>query len=110
VISPAALAPVAPDPDRHPDRRSAQWLLALASRLIEEVGALVSAADAAGQRVASFAADGEVRFASAEERAAFTEELAAALAGLVARYHVAAAPGARRHRIVVAVHPSAPEA
>lgn len=109
VISPAAMAPVAPNPERHPDRRSAQWLLALAGRLIQDVGALIAGADAAGQRVASFAADGEVRFACAEDRAAFTEELAAALAGLVAKYHAGQAPAGRRHRVVVAVHPSAPE-
>jgi DNA-binding transcriptional ArsR family regulator len=33
VISPAALAAVAPDPARSPDRLSARWLLALAARL-----------------------------------------------------------------------------
>src|SRR5215218_9652066 len=32
VISPAALAAVAPDPDRSPDQLSARWLLALAGR------------------------------------------------------------------------------
>src|ERR687898_885797 len=57
VISPAALAAVQPDPDR------------------------------ARQRVATFAIDGEVRFASAADRAAFAEELASAVATLVARYH-----------------------
>src|SRR5579862_5784543 len=34
VISPAALAAVAPDPARSPDRLSARWLLALAGRLV----------------------------------------------------------------------------
>ena len=34
VISPAALAAVAPDPARSPDRLSARWLLALAARLV----------------------------------------------------------------------------
>ncbi|WP_241255871.1 ArsR/SmtB family transcription factor, partial [Candidatus Protofrankia californiensis] len=37
VISPAALADVAPDPDRARDETSARWMLALASRLIKEV-------------------------------------------------------------------------
>src|ERR1700749_2172451 len=41
VISPAALAAVAPDPDRSPDRLSARWLLALAARLVREVGEVI---------------------------------------------------------------------
>src|SRR6516165_1029202 len=42
VISPAALAAVAPDPARRPDQRSARWLLALAGRLVSEVGELIT--------------------------------------------------------------------
>src|ERR1700736_3122132 len=38
VISPAALSAVAPDPDRAPDQLSARWLLALAGRLVQELG------------------------------------------------------------------------
>ena len=44
VISPAALAAVAPDPARSPDRLSARWLLALAARLVRETGALINGA------------------------------------------------------------------
>jgi DNA-binding transcriptional ArsR family regulator len=106
VISPAALAAVEPDPSRSPDRLSARWLLALAARLVRDVGALVTGAARADQRVATFALDGEVRFASAADRAAFAEELASAVAALVSRYHDETAEGGRAHRIVVAVHPS----
>ena len=56
--------------------------------------------------VATFAIDGEVRFASAADRAAFAEELASAVAGLVARYHTPAASEGRDHRLVVALHPN----
>jgi DNA-binding transcriptional ArsR family regulator len=106
VISPAALAAVQPDPARAPDRVSAAWLLALAARLIRDVGELADGAARAGQRLATFALDGEVRFASAADRGAFAEELAGAVAGLVARYHDPAAPGGRDHRVVVALHPA----
>jgi DNA-binding transcriptional ArsR family regulator len=106
VISPAALAPVQPDPGRVPDRVSAAWLLAVAARLVRDVGDLIGGAARAGQPVATFALDGEVRFASAADRAAFAEELAGAVADLVARYHHPAAPGGRDHRLVVALHPS----
>jgi DNA-binding transcriptional ArsR family regulator len=106
VISPAALAPVQPDPAQSPDRLSARWLLAVAARLVRDVGALITGAEKARRRVATFALDGEVRFASAADRAAFAEELAAAVTALVSKYHDEAAEGGRRHRLVVALHPS----
>jgi DNA-binding transcriptional ArsR family regulator len=106
VISPAALGAVEPDPGRDPDRVSAAWLLAVASRLVRDVGDLINRAARARQRLATFALDGEVRFASAAERSAFAEELAGAVADLVARYHDPAAPRGRDHRLVVALHPS----
>jgi len=110
VISPAALDQVAPDPARAGggDRRSSQWLLALAGRLVGDVGELTAGAESAGRRLATFAVDGEVRFASAADRAAFTRDLAAAVASLVARYHDAGAPRGRDHRLVLAVHPAVP--
>ncbi len=106
VISPAALASVAPDPSRSPDRLSARWLLAVAARLVRDVGRLIVGATKARKRLATFAMDGEVRFASAADRAAFAEELAGAVTALVAKYHDESAPHGREHRVVVAVHPS----
>jgi DNA-binding transcriptional ArsR family regulator len=108
VISPAALAAVAPDPARAPDRLSARWLLALAARLVRDVGALVTGATRANKPVATFAIDGEVRFASAADRAAFAEELTRAITTLVGTYHDEAAAGGRTHRVVVALHPAVP--
>jgi DNA-binding transcriptional ArsR family regulator len=107
VISPAALSAVAPDPGRAPDRLSARWLLAVAARLVRDVGALITGADRARQKVATFAIDGEIRFASAADRAAFAEELTVAVTALVGRFHDEDAPGGRPHRLVVAVHPVA---
>jgi DNA-binding transcriptional ArsR family regulator len=106
VISPAALAAVQPDPRRSPDRLSAFWLLALAARLVRDVGTLLTGATKAGRRVATFALDGEVRFASAADRAAFAEELSNAVAVLVAKYHDSTAERGRDHRVIVAIHPS----
>src|SRR5688572_3520268 len=110
VISPAALAAVEPDPGRSPDRLSAFWMLALAARLVRDVGSLLIGARKAGKRVATFALDGEVRFATAADRSAFAEELSHAVTALVARYHDDATEDGRVHRIVVAIHPSVPAA
>ncbi|MFJ1756972.1 ArsR/SmtB family transcription factor [Kitasatospora sp. NPDC088134] len=104
VISPVALAAVSPDPARSPDQLSARWLLALGSRLVQEVGTLLTGAARARQRVASFGIDAQVRFASAADRAAFAEELAQAVTALVGRYHDESAPQGRTHRVVVGLH------
>jgi DNA-binding transcriptional ArsR family regulator len=106
VISPAALAAVAPDPANAPDRLSARWLLALAAQLVRDVGDLITGATRAGKPLATFAVDATVRFASAADRAAFADELASAITTLVGRYHDETAPGGRDHHVVVALHPS----
>lgn len=106
VISPSAMAAVAPDPARSPDRLSARWLLAVAARLVRDVGSLITGATRAKQRVATFALDGEITFASAADRAAFAEDLTIAVTQLVSRYN---APAGRTHRIVLAVHPAVPD-
>lgn len=103
VVSPQAWALVAPDPDREPDKLSAQWLLALAVRLLREVGRLVTTAGS--RRVATFAIDGEITFATAADRAAFTRELGESVRDLVAKYH---SDQGRPHRLVVALHPAMP--
>jgi DNA-binding transcriptional ArsR family regulator len=106
VISPAALSAVAPDPDRSADQRSARWLLALAARLVREVGELIARSSAARKPLATFAIDSEIRFASAADRAGFADELAGAVTALVAKYHDESAAGGRKHRLLVALHPS----
>ena len=106
VISPSALAAVAPDPDRSPDQLSARWLMALAARLVRELGRLIAGANAADRRLATYAADARVTFASAADRAAFAGELQGAVADLVRRYHSENAPNGREHRFIVALHPA----
>ncbi len=106
VISPSVLAAVAPDPARAPDRLSTSWLLALAAQLVRDVGDLVTGAVKARKKVSTFAMDGQVRFASAADRAAFTGELMQTVTALVAKYHDEQAEGGREHHLVIAIHPS----
>jgi hypothetical protein len=49
--------------------------------------------------------DTEVRFRSATDRAAFSNELTEAITRLVSKYHDESAPGGRAHRLVVVAHP-----
>jgi len=59
-----------------------------------------------GKHLATLAVDTEIRFRSPAERASFTAEITETIAGLVARYHDAAAPGGRAHRLILVAHPS----
>ena len=66
---------------------------------------LVRRAQEAGKRLATLAVDTEVRFRSATDRAAFSNELTEAITKLVSKYHDESAPGGRAHRLVVVAHP-----
>jgi predicted ArsR family transcriptional regulator len=105
VVSPGALGPVAADPARQVDRLSASYLIALAARVVREVGQLLRRSEELNKRLATLSIDTEVRFRSAEDRAAFSRELTAAVTALVSRYHDESAPGGRRHRLVIGAYP-----
>ena len=100
VVSPAALGASACDPARARDRLSARYLVALAARVIGEVGAL--ARDEEATRLSTLAIDTEIAFRSPAARAAFADDLAAAVTQLASKHHD---PGGRPHRLVVAAHP-----
>jgi DNA-binding transcriptional ArsR family regulator len=105
VVSPRALGPVAPDPGRSADRLSASYLIALAARSIREVGDLWRTARETDKRLATLSIDTEIRFRSAAERAAFTQELSDAVTSLAARFHDESTPRGRTHRVVLASYP-----
>jgi biotin operon repressor len=103
VVSPAALGEAAVDPTQVADRFSARHLVALAGRIVREVGALARAAADRGQRLPTLSIDTEIRFRSPDDRAAFADDLTAAVLDLAARYHH---DDGRPHRLVVAAHPT----
>ena len=106
IISPEALGEIGPTADTAADRLSTAYLIAAAGRTIREVGALEDRAKREGKRVATLTLETEVRFASAETRARFAEELAAAMARLAAKYNDERAPAGRQFRLLAAVHPA----
>ena len=106
VVSPAAMGRAASDPDRSSDRLSARYLIALAARVVREVGQLIRGSKEQSKHLATLAIDTEVRFRSPAERAVFTAELTEAITRLVARYHDEAAADGRAHRLVLMSHPS----
>ena len=105
VVSPGAMGPVAADPGREHDRLSASYLIALAARVIREMGTFLRLAQETAKRLPTLSIDTEVRFRSAVDRAAFSQELTDAVTKLVSRYHDAAAAGGRAHRLVALAYP-----
>src|SRR5262249_38679098 len=82
VVPPAALGDAASDPNRALDRLSARYVVAVAARIVREIGSLVRRAEEAGKALPTLAIDAEVRFRSPAERAAFTDELTKAVTSL----------------------------
>ncbi|HET6731293.1 helix-turn-helix domain-containing protein [Mycobacterium sp.] len=109
VVSPGALGAVGADPGRTNDRLSASYLIALAARAVREVGELWGVAREENKRLATLSIDTAIRFRSPADRAAFTEELSAAVTSLAARYHDESDSNGRSYRLVVAAYPKPKE-
>lgn len=88
------------------DRFSASYLGSTAARVIRDLAALCLRARRAGKRIATLTLETEIRFSSAESRAAFAEELTASIARLAAKYHDERAEGGRRFRVIAASYPA----
>jgi DNA-binding transcriptional ArsR family regulator len=106
LISPEALGPIQPDPSRLRDRFSWAYLVAAAAKIIRDLGILRARADRAGQRLATFTLETDVRFASAADRDAFTRELSEYVTALAVKYHDERAKTGRVFRFVLGAYPA----
>jgi DNA-binding transcriptional ArsR family regulator len=104
LIDPGALAGLADEPLPPADRFSATYLVALAARAIREVAGLTKKAARSRKRLATLAIDAEVRLARPGDFPTFADELARAVADVIAR-HNDDAPGGRRFRILAGAWP-----
>lgn len=105
VVGPRALGLLGPAAEAMRDRFSSAYLIAAASRTIDEVGTLRERAHAAGRQLPTLTLESEVRFASSAQQRAFAEELTESFARLVAKYHDDESERGRRFRVVVSGHP-----
>lgn len=105
LISPAALGALGADPERVQDRFSSSYLIAIAARIIRELAVMQEEAAKAQKRLATLTLQTEIRFASAQQRHRFAEELAQSMADLTAKYHDGEAEGGRSFRFVMGVYP-----
>jgi DNA-binding transcriptional ArsR family regulator len=106
LIDPEVLGSLAADPDAIQDHFSSTYLVALAAQAIRDLGALREKAAAAKKGLATFSLQTDVRFATAADRQAFAEELANAVARLVAKYHDDEAEGGRNFRLFLGAYPA----
>ena len=106
VISPEAVGRLAADPEQIQDRFSSAYLTALVARALRELGEIREKADRQDKRLATYSLETEVRFASAADRAAFADELAAGISTLVEKYHDVSVEGGRSFRLMVGSYPS----
>ena len=105
VVSPAALGRVGARPDQVTDRLSASYAVALAARVIRDVGRMLVHAERSAKRLPTLSIDVDIRFRSAADRSAFAEDAAAAIADLATRYHDERREGGRWYRVALLAHP-----
>lgn len=105
VLGSTVLGPLAADPEPLQDRYSSAYLIAMAARLIADVGRLRQRAARVDQRLATVALEAEIGFRSPADLKAFSEELAAEVARLAAKYDRPRRRGSRRYRFVMGAHP-----
>jgi len=106
VLAPQLLGQLGLSPDALQDRFSSTYLLAAATRVIQEVSALRPPAEAAGKKLPTLTLQTEVRFATARSQNQFLEELLARFAELIEKHHQPDAAAGRSFRISVFGHPA----
>jgi DNA-binding transcriptional ArsR family regulator len=106
VVSPAALDASGAEPSHDGDRLSARYVVALAGRVVREVGNLARRVAGTGERLPTLAIDTTIGFRSASDRARFTDELTSFVLDLAARYHH---DDGRPHRLALVAYPQPEE-
>lgn len=103
MISPEAMGDLgADDPGSVKDRFSWTYLVNLLGKAVRDLGELRKGAERAGKRLATVSLHAEIRFANAERRNSFVEELSAEVSRLVSKYHDEKSADGRRFTFLVA--------
>lgn len=84
------------------DQFAAEHLASTAARAVHDIGALMRAAAASDQGLATFTLDAELTFATPGDLRAFVADLG----DLIVRYDRPTVPEGRRHRFIAMSHPT----
>lgn len=106
VLSPDVLGRLGEGQAETEDRFSATYLVNAVVRILRDVARLMTRAAAERRRLATLTLETEIRFATAEDRARFAEELQSQIARLAAKYHDGKTDGGRRFRLLAASYPA----
>lgn len=104
-ISRDAIGALGSRPELVHDRFSSAYQIAVASQAIADLARLRDGAAAARQVLPTLSLEVDVRFASAQARNAFAQELTDAIAALVQEHHDARARGGRTFRFYLGGYP-----
>jgi hypothetical protein len=110
LLAPDVLSPIEPDTVEDGQRRTVAYLLTLAARMQKEAGHAWREAQKHGKRVPVLALDSEIAFSGPEQRAAFADALAAAIARVVAEHTSptttqSGGRSGRRYRLALGCYP-----
>lgn len=109
LLAPRLLGTLAPGGGTPADRFSADALLGLLARSIDELSRVREEATEGGRRFSTLSMHAEVAFESAEQRAAFARALEEAVTGVVARFSSTASRGTDSgpgpFRLLIGCHP-----
>ena len=106
VLAPALLGRLGLSAEDARDQFSSTYLLAAATRVLQEVSTLRPRAEAAGKKLPTLTLQTEVRFATARSQNEFLEELLQSFAALVAKHHQPDATVGRTFRLTLLGHPA----
>ena len=105
LIDPDIMGALGETPAEARDQFSSAYLITTCAQVIRDVAEMRRRAAGVGKPLPTLTLQSDIRFRSATERNTFTEELAQAFAGLVARYHDDDAPRGRLYRFALGAHP-----
>ena len=105
LISPEVLGSLGENPEEIRDRFSSSYLVAVGAQAIKDVAILRDRAKRAGKKLATMSLQTEIRFATADSRNAFIEELVDEVTRLTAKYHDEESENGRTFNLFLGSYP-----
>jgi len=109
VIGPNALGALAGEPSKVRDRFSLEYMIALGSRMVGELGSHLRRSRNGKSEANTLSIETKIKFDSSEDRAAFAKEFTSEMARVIAKYHKPDSKSDDSYRVLLAVYPTPPE-